>query len=143
MVKWKAWCNQLRLLETMKIDRSYVPEGFGQVQTFQLHHFADASQVGYGTASYLRMEGYGGEACSVLVFRRSRVAPLKMTTITTLDLTATVVPARTDRKLHGELGIKLDDSIFWTDSTAIFKYLPNERTQYHTFVVTGWTFFAN
>ncbi|XP_064101157.1 uncharacterized protein LOC135211866 [Macrobrachium nipponense] len=53
VVKWKSWCDQLSLLETMKVDHSYVPDYFGPVQTFQLHHFADASQLGYSTASYL------------------------------------------------------------------------------------------
>jgi len=39
-----------------------------------------------------------------------------------------------DCKLRKELGLKLEDSVFWTDSTSVLKYLFNQKARYHTFV---------
>ena len=30
--------------------------------------------------------------------------------------------------------MKLEDSVFWTDSTSVLKYLFNQKARYHTFV---------
>ncbi|XP_069979436.1 uncharacterized protein [Penaeus vannamei] len=49
-------------------------------------------------------------------------------------LTAATVAARMDCKLQKELGLKLEDSVFWTDSTSVLKYLFNQKARYHTFV---------
>ncbi|XP_073718621.1 uncharacterized protein [Misgurnus anguillicaudatus] len=36
--------------------------------------------------------------------------------------------------LKDELNIQFEDSVFWTDSTAVLKYLNNEDKRFHTFV---------
>nr|XP_027206604.1 uncharacterized protein LOC113800073 [Penaeus vannamei] len=94
----------------------------------------DASQSGYGTASYLKMVNASERVYCTLVMARARVAPLKPTTIPRLELTAATVAARMDCKLRKELGLKLEDSVFWTDSTSVLKYLFNQKARYHTFV---------
>ncbi|ROT78831.1 hypothetical protein C7M84_002458 [Penaeus vannamei] len=94
----------------------------------------NASQSGYGTASYLKMVNASERVYCTLVMARARVAPLKPTTIPRLELTAATVAARMDCKLRKELGLKLEDSVFWTDSTSVLKYLFNQKARYHTFV---------
>ena len=42
----KDW-NKWKLLNHVSIPRSYFP--YGLDATFQLHHFSDVSEVGYGT----------------------------------------------------------------------------------------------
>ncbi|XP_069999419.1 uncharacterized protein [Penaeus vannamei] len=103
-------------------------------QSCQLHHFADASQVGYGIASYLKLESATGEVYYTLVMGRSRVAPLIRMTIPRLELTAAAVAARMDQKLCSELDLRLEKSLFWTDSASVLKYLFNEKARYQTFV---------
>ncbi|XP_066958620.1 uncharacterized protein [Macrobrachium rosenbergii] len=75
-------------------------------------------------ATYLQMESVNGKVSCMLVMGRSRVAPLKTTTtIPRLELTAEVVAARMDHKLHEELGLQLEESVFWSDSTSVLKCL--------------------
>ncbi|XP_069973539.1 uncharacterized protein [Penaeus vannamei] len=132
--RWRKWLEQLPKLSRFKLPRSLVPISFGSIISYQLHHFADASQSGYGTASYLKMVNASERVYCTLVMARARVAPLKPTTIPRLELTAAIVAARMDCKLRKELGLKLEDSVFWTDSTSVLKYLFNQKARYHTFV---------
>ncbi|CAC5383158.1 unnamed protein product [Mytilus coruscus] len=68
------------------------PSGFGEIVAADLHHFADASEIGYGVVSYLRIEKEEGSNtyCSFIT-RKSRVTPLKQVTIPRLELTAATV----------------------------------------------------
>ncbi|XP_069993531.1 uncharacterized protein [Penaeus vannamei] len=134
VTQWRAWLNQLPKLINFKVPRSFIPMSFSTVRSCQLHHFADASQVGYGIASYLRLESATGEVYCTLVMGRSRVAPLKRMTIPRLELTAATVAARMDQKLRSELNLRLEKSVFWTDSTSVLKYLFNEKARHQTFV---------
>ena len=59
---------------------------------------------------------------------------MKEKTITKLELRAATVIAQVDQKLSEELDLHIKRSIFWTDSSAVLKYLNNERVRFHTFV---------
>ncbi|XP_065926161.1 uncharacterized protein [Magallana gigas] len=65
---------------------------------------------------------------------RSRVAPLKQTTIPRLELTAATVAVRTDKMLKSELDVPIDETVFWTDSMAVIRYIRNTSSRFHTFV---------
>ncbi|XP_063749569.1 uncharacterized protein LOC134870954 [Eleginops maclovinus] len=65
---------------------------------------------------------------------KARVAPLKSPTIPRMELTAATVAIKMDKLLKKELELELHDSIFWTDSTAVLKYLNSESTRFKTFV---------
>ena len=80
------------------------------------------------------MINHKGQSKCAFVTSRSRVAPLKRTTIPRLELTAACVAARMDRKLRDELDLQISRSIFWTDSTAVLKYISNDKARYQTFV---------
>ena len=134
VVTWKAWLLQLTKISDFTLDRSFIPSNFGDVKSRQLHHFADASQDGYGTASYLRIVGMNGEVHCTLIVGRSRVAPIKGGTITRLELAAATVAARMDSKIREELDVDIQRSVFWTDSSAVLKYISNETARFHTFV---------
>ncbi|XP_069993547.1 uncharacterized protein [Penaeus vannamei] len=112
--------EQLPKLSRFKLPRSLVPISFGSVISY--HHFVDASQSGYGTASYLKMVNASERVYWTLVMAQARIAPLKPTTIPRLELTAATVAARMVCKLRKELGLKLEDSVFWTDSTSVLNW---------------------
>ncbi|XP_069989477.1 uncharacterized protein [Penaeus vannamei] len=95
--RWRKWWEQLPKLSRFKLPRSLVPISFGSIISYQLYHFADASQSGYGTASYLKMVNASERVYCTLVMARARVAPLKPTTIPRLELTAATVAARMAR----------------------------------------------
>ena len=55
-------------------------------------------------------------------------------TIPTLELSAAVVAVKLDRTLRVELEMKIDKSVFWSDSTAVLQYIRNEDKRFHTFL---------
>lgn len=79
--KWFAWLNDLKQLSAFAVSRCVKPAGFGDVVTAQLHHFADASENGYGTVSYLRLTTHEGQVHCAFMLGKSRVAPLKQMAI--------------------------------------------------------------
>ncbi len=116
------------------MSRCIKPAGSGHVKTFQLHHFADASENGYGTVTYLLLTNDHGQKSCTFMLGKSRVAPLKQVTIPRMELTAATIAVKMDRMLRQELQINLEESTFWTDSTTVLRYIENDSTRFKTFV---------
>ena len=70
---WVNWLNEFPSLSQLQMNRCYKPERFGKVTSCQLHHFSDASEVGYGVVSYLRMVNEEGQVHCCFVFGKARV----------------------------------------------------------------------
>ncbi|XP_034081069.1 uncharacterized protein LOC117552007 [Gymnodraco acuticeps] len=131
---WQKWLKDLDQLARFQIDRCVKPKNFGRVKTAQLHTFCDASEEGYGTASYLRFTNDMEEVHVAFVMGKSRVTPLKVMTIPRLELTAATLAARMDKMLRSELQGELLESVLWTDSQSVLKYIRNRTKRFHTFV---------
>ena len=132
--RWLSWLTDLSQLEKFKVRRCLLPENFGTLTSAQLHHFSDASESGYGTVSYLRLQDDEHKVHCAFVMGKARVVPLKPITIPRLELTAATMAVRMDRMLQSELELSLMPSVYWTDSTSVLKYLRNETSRFHTFV---------
>lgn len=124
--EWISWIEGLHLLEDFKVDRCFKPTNFGTVTSAQLHHFTDACENGYGTATYLVLHDDHGQVHSGFVMGKSRVAPLKPVTLPRMELIAATVASRMETLLRKELQMELADSVFWTDSTSVLKYINNK-----------------
>lgn len=133
-LKWSQWLSDLEKVADFQINRCVKPKGFGKIINAQLHHFADASENGYGTATYLRIHDIDNRVHLVFLFGKARVASLKPITIPRLELTAAVVAVRVDKMLRLELQLPLKKSCFWTDSTSVLKHIKNEDRRFQTFV---------
>jgi len=131
---WTRWLKDLRTLDQLRHSRCLKPVDFGIVAAAELHHFSDASRDAYGAVSYLRLLDEGGKVHCSFVISKSRVAPLRVTTIPRLELCAAVLAAQLDHMIHRELDIKICRSVFWTDSTVVLQYIQNEHRRFHTFV---------
>ena len=131
---WRQWLADLRILNQLKHSRCFKPPDFGEVVTAELHHFSDASSYGYGAVSYIRQVNREGRVHCAFVISNSRVAPMRETTIPRLELCAAVLSVKLDCMLRHELDIQLSDSMFWTDSTVVLRYIRNEDKRFHTFV---------
>ena len=131
---WERWRGELPGLESLNIPRCFKPKNFGSVVKMSIHHFSDASDVGYGEASYLRLENSNGQVNCSLLMGKSRVAPLKPTTIPRLELTAATVAVKVGTLLKTELELRNVDEFYWTDSTVVLGYLKNESRRFHLFV---------
>lgn len=88
---------------------------------------------GYGTATYIQMLNKEIRIQVTFPSGKARVMPLKAVTIPRLELTAAVLAVRVDSMLKAELKVHLEDSVLWTDSTSVLKYLNNEDKRFHTF----------
>lgn len=73
--QWEFWLQGLQNLSEVRIQRGYLPSSFKEVQSYELHHFSDASTSGYGECSYLRTISTAGEVHCSLVMGKSRVSP--------------------------------------------------------------------
>ena len=130
---WHEWTCALQEMQTVTIPRCIQPRSH-DVKDRRLHHFADASETAYGVVTYLRTEYEDGQVSCVLTMAKSRLAPLKSTTIPRLELCAATLAARQDELLRRELDFPLEPSQFWTDSTIVLWYIQHEEKRFQTFV---------
>ncbi|XP_058816359.1 uncharacterized protein LOC131679644 [Topomyia yanbarensis] len=91
--KWKRWLQVLLRVEQVTVPRCYrIRTSSSANYEVQLHTFVDGSENGFATAVYLRFVQKGIVEC-VLVSAKTRVAPLKFTSIPRLELQAAVFVA--------------------------------------------------
>lgn len=139
---WKScviW-NIIGLIWYLKLCNCSGESGWLTLKGWQTSRSIDTliwcSQDGHGTVSYIRMQN--GESVHVtFVLGKARVAPLKQMTIPCMALTAAILAVRVDRMLQAEpqeSQLKLESSLFWTDSTSVLKYIRNEDKRVHMFV---------
>ena len=131
---WLEWLNSILHLDSFAIPRCIKPVFFGKIQSLQIHHFSDASEKGYGVASYVRITDDNGSIHTTLLLAKSRVTPLKTVSIPRLELQAATLAVRVNNMIHRELDLHIDSSTFWTDSTAVLKYIWNKDRRFKTFV---------
>ncbi|XP_033096657.1 uncharacterized protein LOC117100921 [Anneissia japonica] len=132
--KWKQWTQNIKDIQEVKIDRCYVPRGHGKVASRELHAFSDANEVGYGVVIYLRSTNERGEVHVSLVSSKTRVVPLKKVTIPRLELTAATLAVKMVHVVTRELDFDIARTMYWTDSTAVLRYIANVQAMYLTFV---------
>ncbi|XP_071483358.1 uncharacterized protein [Diadema antillarum] len=132
--KWLKWLDELPAIERFTVNRCIRPHDLAEVNDYELHHFSDASEVAYGTASYLVLKATDGQKHSELLMSKSHLAPIKKTTIPRLELSAATMSVRLDSFLKRELNVPVTRSFFWTDSTIVIQYIRNEEKRFRTFV---------
>ncbi|XP_043241053.1 uncharacterized protein LOC122391322 [Amphibalanus amphitrite] len=131
--RWTQWCNDLKELKQFSVSRSLSPADCKAVSR-QLHHFADASERGYGTVSYIRLVDEEGKIRTYLLMSKARVAPLKVCTIPRLELSAAALAVQMNTLLLSELEVPMDAVFFWTDSISTLRYIQNKTSRFQTFV---------
>ncbi|XP_064629286.1 uncharacterized protein LOC135488575 [Lineus longissimus] len=134
---WLKWKVSLRGLGELRIPRCYFPEE--TPVSIELHHFGDASEVGYGTVSYLRKVKDDGTAHCSFVMAKGRTAPSVFVSVPRLELQAAVVASRVDRLIRRELDVEVDRVVFWTDSRITLQYIRNESMRFKTYVANRVT----
>uniref|UniRef100_A0A915P643 Integrase catalytic domain-containing protein n=1 Tax=Meloidogyne floridensis TaxID=298350 RepID=A0A915P643_9BILA len=102
---------------------------------FELHAFADASNIGLGITIYLRGISES-EAKTSLIFARSKVIPKqpKKRSIPRLELQAMFLTTKITKKIKEELALPLDKIQLWTDSENLLKWLGGNEKQKDCFI---------
>ncbi|XP_055633296.1 uncharacterized protein LOC129773676 [Toxorhynchites rutilus septentrionalis] len=132
--RWKCWTKVLTNLEEIKIPRCYFPH-YDQhsYNTLELHTFVDASESAYACVAYFRIVQNGVVRCA-LVSSRSKVAPLRSTSIPRLELQAAVIGVRLARSIAKEHTINITRRIFWTDSSTVLSWIHSDHRRYKQYV---------
>ena len=127
--EWLKFKCSLADVENIKIPRKVLGEG---QETIQIHGFADASERAYGCCIYLK---HGTNRVTVrLLCAKSKVAPIKSTTIPRLELCAALMLARMVKKVMNSLTINIADIFMWTDSSIVIAWLNSSSRMLKTFV---------
>nr|XP_054773349.1 uncharacterized protein LOC129281437 [Lytechinus pictus] len=134
MKSWTEWLQDLPIMAEFGVNRCVKPQSMGQVVNYELHHFADASEVAYGAVSYLVMKDDRDQVHSSIVLAKSHLAPLKKLTLPRLELLAAALAVKMDIVLTRELEVPISRSIYWTDSTIVLQYVRNDVKRFQTFV---------
>ena len=132
--RWEKWRNELPLLERMAVPRCVRPTDFGEIKSKEIHVFADASTVGYGSVAYQRLCGDEGHIHCSFLMGKARLAPIKAVTIPRLELTAATLSVRLGEVLKKELDDTPDTIQYHTDSTTVLRYIGNDQKRFQVFV---------
>ena len=132
--QWRQWIAEVKSLDSVVIKRCLKPIDFDEVVTAEIHHFSDASTLGYGQCSYLRLIDRNQRVHCSLIMAKARVTPIKLVTIPWLELMAALVSVRISTVLLEELDISNVVEWFWTDSSVVLSYIRNEARRFHVFV---------
>ncbi len=122
--RFNNWTKQLALLKKLKIPRCVA--GSPDKTTWSLHIFTDASSSAYASCAYLRSE-CNGVVTVQLVMARSRVAPIKDSTIPRLETLGCLCGARLADKVKKMLGMPDLPTTYWTDSMTALAWIQNDR----------------
>ena len=133
--RWKEWKELLPLMAQVQIPRCYFGHNIHYLQgEVQLHHFCDASEVGYGSVSYLRVLYPDDTIMCSFVLGKSRNVPIRAPTIPRLELQSAVLAVRMDRFIQRELDIPITKTTFWTDSMITLFCIYNQVKRFQTYV---------
>lgn len=130
---WKRWFVGLKDIHTLHFPRCLVGTLYTGARK-ELHTFCDASELAYGTVTYLRAIPADGKIKVILIMGKGRVAPNKSLTVPRLELCAALTGIKQENVVRKQTGLELDSRYFWTDSIIVLHYLKNPALRLKSFV---------
>ena len=124
----------MQLLTSLRIPRCLKSDVAGNEFSTELHLFADASELAYGAACYVRLKYQDGTVKITFLLGKSRLAPIKVVTIPRLELCAAVLAAKMHESILSELEYNVSRTYLWSDSTTVLGYIRNTTARYKAFV---------
>ena len=134
--RWSKWYGQLQSLEELNIIRCIIPNSACEAS---FHVFCDASLRAYGAVIYCRLASTCHSVDTRFVLAKARVAPVKPTTITKLELQAAVVGTRLASAVVRELSVPIESFTFWSDSKTTLDWIKAENARFKIFVANRVT----
>ena len=116
---------------------------FGKIVHISLHSFSDASELGYGESSYLRLVDEYGHIHCTLMMAKTRVTPRNFVSIPRLELVAAVLAVKISALIKKEIEMEELTEHFWTDRKAVLEYIANDSRAFKTFVANRVQEFKN
>ncbi|XP_017884602.1 uncharacterized protein LOC108627719 [Ceratina calcarata] len=129
--EWVTYANQLQKLSDMMFQRYTASRKY---QRIELHGFCDSSERAYGACLYIRTIDSFGHIKIHLLCAKSRVAPLKTTTIARLELCGAVLLASLYSTVQKAIVHDIHETYLWTDSTIVLNWINKQPSLLKTFV---------
>ena len=125
---WNCWLKLLKDIEKVEVERFYFDgvSGFSRGSSVEVHGFCDASNSAYGAVVYLVDVA---SRKSIVVASKSRVAPLKDTSIPRLELLGALVLSVLVCRVREAIEevVHVDKLVCWTDSMVVLYWLKNGK----------------
>lgn len=129
--RWDCFYKGLVELSCIPIPRKCIPSLSSEVQ---LHGFCDASEEAFGAAIYVRSKNQMGNWTARLLCSKTRVAPLKGSTIPRLELCGALVLTQLAKKTAEAWELDNSSIYLWTDSMVVIGWLNSEACRLKTYV---------
>ena len=99
----------------------------------ELHGFSDASLQRYGACVYIRAVSKSGVSSVHLVASKSRLTPIKSTTIPRLELLGNVLLSRLMTSVKNALSkiINISNYFYWTDSMVTLARITSKGKNFY------------
>ena len=124
--------------EMLQVRYLYSPRSIKSSTTLNkssiLVTFSDASKEAFGCSSYIRWQLMDGSFQSHLIASKSRVAPLKTTTIVRLELSAVVLAKRLRLFIVDSFRVTFERTIHIIDSQIVKAMINKDSYGFNTFV---------
>jgi len=129
--RWIHFYDELEQLKKLSIPRKAIPE---RTDVIDVHGFCDASEEAYGACIYIRTQDGDGRWYSRLLCAKTRVAPLKGSTIPRLELNGALLLAELAQRVAESWQINIHQFKLWTDSTIVLGWLNDQSSRLKTYV---------
>lgn len=128
---WNKIMKNLKFIENLSIPR----QAFcANPVSVDIHTFSDASISAYAACVYVRSSDALGHITVRLLCAKSKVAPLKTSTIPRLELCGAVLAARLFNKVTNSLRCSVGNTYFWCDSNVVLGWLNTPPHKLSAFV---------
>ena len=135
--EWKIMMNSFKLIGKLKVSRKIVClDDVNQLEKLELHGFSDASLQNYGACICLKSIFRSGTISVNLVTSKSRLAPVKGSTILRLELLGNLLLSRLMDSVKKSLSkvLSISKVFLWTDSHVTLAWIRAENKEFQTFV---------
>ena len=129
---FKEWLGERERIKEIEVPRHFFP-GLTNIQIYELHVFADASQLAMCVVIYLRCVTESKNAVS-FVLGKTRVAPMKDLTVPKLKLQAALIACRLHATVKRACEYPLSKSFFWSDSCIVLQWIRSSQKKQPVFV---------
>ncbi|CAH2097522.1 unnamed protein product [Euphydryas editha] len=129
--EWLKLSEDLNSIKDLEVSRLVLCKS---PISIELHSFSDASQRAYGACIYLKSTSSQGETMIRLLCAKSKVAPLKPTTIPRLELCAALLSVKLCKSVLDSIRYRPDKVIHWCDSSVVLSWINGDLTKLKLFV---------
>ena len=127
----KDWVQETEQIGTVGVNRLVGGTTLGD--TMELHVFCDASLEATAAVAYIKTTR-NQETTTRFLMGKTRVAPLRQTTIPKLELQAALYAARLKKTIEDEMDFKFDKIFLWSYSTTVLSWIKNFKLKHKMYI---------